>query len=152
MDNQQPVVILLVEDDPGHASLIRKNLKRGGFLNEVINVSDGQQALDFIGLAGEFAGRTPEGPLLIILDVNLPRIDGVEVLRRIKADARTAKIPVIILTTTDDPREIERCYEFGCSVYVTKPVIYEKFVDAVRRIGMFLQVVTVLREDEIRRD
>jgi CheY-like chemotaxis protein len=81
------------------------------------------------------------GPLLMILDINMPRVDGVEVLTRVKADETTSKIPVIMLTTTDDPREVERCYQSGCSVYITKPVEYDAFVEAVKRLGLFLQVV-----------
>ena len=75
----------------------------------------------------------------------MPRIDGVEVLRALKADARTALVPVIMLTTTDDPREVQRCYQLGCNVYVTKPVDYQTFIDAVKRLGLFLQVVQVPR-------
>jgi CheY-like chemotaxis protein len=83
-----------------------------------------------------------------MLDINMPRVDGVEVLRQIKANERTAKIPVIILTTTDDPREVQRCYELGCSVYVVKPVQYDEFIEAVKRLGLFLSIVKVPREDE----
>jgi CheY-like chemotaxis protein len=139
----QPLVIVLAEDDPGHASLVRKNLKRSGIVNEVVHVPDGRQALDYVRREGDFAGRGPAGPLLLVLDINMPRVDGVEVLRQVKADPATAKVPVIMLTTTDDPREVERCYELGCSVYVTKPVEYEPFVEAIQRLGLFLQVVAV---------
>ena len=89
--------------------------------------------------------RTITDFVLLLLDINMPRLDGVEVLRRIKADPETAKIPVIMLTTTDDPREVERCYELGCSVYLTKPVEYDGFIEAINRLGLFLQVVKVPR-------
>src|SRR5229473_3318412 len=102
--------ILLAEDDEGHASLIQRNLRRAGIVNEIKHVQDGQEALDYIDCQGRFSGRVPNGPLLLVLDINMPRVDGVEVLRRVKADARTARLPVVMLTTTDDPREVERCY------------------------------------------
>jgi CheY-like chemotaxis protein len=86
--------------------------------------------------------------LLILLDINMPRVNGVEVLHRLKTDQKTAKLPVIILTTTDDPREVERCYQLGCSVYITKPVAYEEFVEAIRRLGLFLSIVKAPREAE----
>ncbi|HTN77095.1 MAG TPA: response regulator [Pirellulaceae bacterium] len=152
MNESSPVTILLAEDDAGHASLIQRNLKRSGFVNEIVHVSDGQEALDYLRLQGKYADRRPDGPLLIVLDINMPRVDGMEVLRMVKSEATTAKIPVIMLTTTDDPREIERSYELGCNVYITKPVAYERFVEALQRVGLFLQVVTVLREDEARRE
>ncbi len=141
--NAQPLVILMAEDDPGHASLVRRNLRRAGVVNEVVRVEDGQEAVDYICREGEYAERNPVGSLIVLLDINMPRVDGVEVLRRLKADEKTKRIPVMMLTTTDDPREVERCYELGCSVYVTKPVEYEQFREAVRQLGLFLQFVEV---------
>jgi CheY-like chemotaxis protein len=141
--NTQPLMILMAEDDPGHASLVRRNLRRAGVVNEVVRVEDGQEALDFICREGPYADRGPVGSLIVLLDINMPRLDGVEVLRRLKADEETKKIPVMMLTTTDDPREVERCYDLGCSVYVTKPVEYEQFREAVRQLGLFLQFVEV---------
>src|SRR5258707_2786966 len=122
------LLILLAEDDDGHASLVQRNLKRAGLANEVVHVKDGQEVLDYIHCEGPHAGRIPSGPLLLLLDIKMPRLDGVEVLRRLKADEKTVKLPVIMLTTTDDPREVQRCYELGCSVYITKPVVYEDFI------------------------
>lgn len=145
----EPMVILLAEDDEGHALLIKKNIARAGIVNQIVHVTDGQQALDYIRREGQFTGRTASGPLLVVLDINMPRLDGVEVLTRVKADESTAKIPVIMLTTTDDPREIERCYESGCSVYITKPVEYDAFVDAVKRLGLLLQVVQLPSEGKV---
>jgi CheY-like chemotaxis protein len=143
----EPLVIVIAEDDAGHANLVQRNLKRAGIANEVVHVTDRQAALDFVRRKGAYEGRLPNGPLLLLLDINMPRVDGVEVLRQVKADESTAKVPVIMLTTTDDPREVERCYALGCSVYVTKPVEYEAFVEAVKRLGLFLQVVNVPREE-----
>lgn len=135
--------ILLAEDDEGHALLVQRNLTRSGLANRVVHVSDGQEALDYVFRQGKFAGRAHGAPLLLVLDINMPRVDGMEVLARIKSNEATARVPVIMLTTTDDPREIERCYQLGCSVYITKPVAYEAFVEAVKRLGLLLQIVQV---------
>jgi CheY-like chemotaxis protein len=137
----QPVHIILVEDDDGHASLVERNLRRAGLDNGFLRLKDGQEALDhFIGPNATFEGCT-SASCVLLLDINMPRVDGIEVLRRLKAEARTAMLPVIMLTTTDDPREVEKCYQMGCNVYITKPVEYESFVEAVKRLGFFLQVV-----------
>lgn len=146
----EALVILLAEDDEGHASLVMRNLKRAGISNSIIHVTDGQLALDFVRCQHGFAGRVPNGPLLLLLDIKMPRVDGVEVLRQLKEDSGTAKLPVIMLTTTDDPREVQHCYELGCSVYITKPVAYDEFIEAIKRLGLFLQVVAVPREDTLR--
>ena len=144
----EPLVILLAEDDEGHANLVQRNLHRAGIRNDIVRVRDGQEALEYVGRTGRFADRPTDRPLLLVLDINMPRVDGVEVLRRVKADPEHANVPVIILTTTDDPREVQRCYELGCSVYVTKPVEYDEFVEAIKRLGLFLAIVRVPREDE----
>ncbi|MBP3960847.1 response regulator [Gemmata sp. G18] len=142
------LVILLAEDDEGHAYLVQQNLLDAGLANRIVHVKDGQEALDYVRCEGAYHERTPNGPLLLLLDINMPRVDGVEVLRQIKADPKTTEFPVIMLTTTDDPREVKRCYELGCSSYVTKPVEYDRFVEAVRRLGLFLAIVKVPREDD----
>jgi CheY-like chemotaxis protein len=135
--------ILLAEDDEGHAYLVQTNLKRAGIANDITHVKDGQDALDYIHRRGDFENREGGQPLLMILDINMPRIDGVEVLNQIKNSPATASLPIIVLTTTDDPREVERCYQLGCNVYITKPVAYDDFVEAVKRLGLLLQVVQV---------
>ena len=142
----KPLDILLAEDDEGHAYLVQTNLKRAGIANPVTHVKDGQEALDYIFREGEYVSRDLGQPLLI-LDINMPRVDGVEVLTKIKNNPATALLPVIMLTTTDDPREVERCYQLGCNVYITKPVAYEDFVEAVKRLGLLLQVVQIPPED-----
>lgn len=139
--NTAPVTILLAEDDDGHASLVQRNLERAGLLNGFVRVRDGQELLDCLTQQQSAEGVPLSEELVILLDINMPRIDGIEALRQIKANPATQRIPVIMLTTTDDPREVNRCYELGCNVYVTKPVDYEGFIDAIRRLGMFLQVV-----------
>ena len=147
MPKCQDVTVLLAEDDPGHARLIEKNLRRSGIANDIITVGDGQQALDYLRAEGEHQGRRDRAPVLVLLDLNMPVLDGYQVLQRMKADERTRRIPVVILTTTDDPREVSRCYALGCNVYVTKPVDYQQFSEAVRKLGMFLSVVTVPDEE-----
>jgi CheY-like chemotaxis protein len=140
---REHLVILLAEDDDGHASLIERNLKRAGVSNEIARVRDGQEALDFVRREGAYSVRRPGTPLLVLLDIKMPRVDGTGVLQALKADPATAQTPVIMLTTTDDPREVDRCYQLGCSVYVTKPVKYQEFADALSRLGMFLEIVRV---------
>ncbi|MBL8795585.1 MAG: response regulator [Planctomycetia bacterium] len=137
--------IVLAEDDEGHATLVQRNLERAGLVNGFVHLKDGQEALDYFRNEGAYAGKPTTDTALLLLDIKMPRVDGIEVLRQLKADPRTALLPVIMLTTTDDPREIQRCYELGCSVYITKPVDYQAFVEAVRRLGLFLQVVKVPR-------
>jgi CheY-like chemotaxis protein len=137
----EPLAIVLAEDDDGHASLVQRNLERAGLADGLRRLRDGQEALDYLRAEGNYTGRDTSQSLLLLLDIKMPRVDGVEVLRQLKADPRTALIPVIMLTTTDDPREIQRCYELGCSVYITKPVDYQGFVEAIKRLGLFLQVV-----------
>jgi CheY-like chemotaxis protein len=136
-----PVTILLAEDDDGHAQLVQRNLERAGLLNGFLRVRDGQELLDCLRSRGSSHEQTLGEALVILLDINMPRIDGVETLRQIKANPDTHRIPVIMLTTTDDPREVDRCYELGCNVYITKPVDYDGFIDAIRRLGLFLQIV-----------
>jgi CheY-like chemotaxis protein len=142
-----PLDILLAEDDDGHAFLVQTNLKRAGIANPICRVRDGQEALDYVFREGEFANREAGQPLLMILDINMPRVDGVEVLSQLKKNPATASMPVIMLTTTDDPREVENCYQLGCNVYITKPVAYEEFVEAVKRLGLLLQIVQVPAEE-----
>jgi CheY-like chemotaxis protein len=137
MADIQKVTILLAEDDLGHARLIEKNLRRANITNDIIKARDGRQAVDYI--FGNTGGRT----LLVLLDLNMPVLDGYQVLERMKSDKRTKHIPVIILTTTDDPREVARCYELGCNIYITKPVDYEQFAETIRKLGLFLMVAMI---------
>ena len=143
MENHQPVTILLIEDDKGHALLIEKNLRRAGIVNDIITLDDGQKAVDFLFKQGDYGRDEHPAPHLILLDLDIPVLDGFQVLTIIKNDHRTKQIPVVMLTTTDTPHEVSRCYELGCNVYVTKPVEYDKFSEAIRRLGLFLAVVKV---------
>ncbi|MGA2436261.1 MAG: response regulator [Bryobacteraceae bacterium] len=137
----EEVTILLVEDDAAHARLIEKNLRRSNIANEIVKCTDGQQALDYLFHDGVQSHST--GRYLILLDLNMPGVNGYQVLERIKADTKTRTIPIIILTTTDDAREVKRCYEMGCNVYITKPVDYDNFAEAIRRLGLFLTIVSM---------
>ena len=143
MPDQHPITILLVEDDPGHTRLTEKNLRRASITNEILAIADGQQALDYLFSQGQYARSERRSPLLVLLDLNLPGLDGYQVLEQMKRDDRTRRIPVVILTTTDNAHEVDRCYDLGCNVYMTKPVDYDKFSEVIRKIGMFLSVVTV---------
>ena len=143
MPNMQQVTILLAEDDPGHARLIQKNLQRSKISNDIIHVNNGQDAINYLFGQGEYTEKNITLPLLVLLDLNMPVLDGYQVLERIKAHERTKRIPVIVLTTTDDLCEISRCYDLGCNAYLTKPVDYEQFSDVIRKIGLFLSIVTV---------
>jgi len=143
MPETQEVTILLAEDDPGHARLIEKNLRRSNIANDIVVVSDGQEALDYVFGECERSGNGCAPPLLMLLDLNMPVLDGYQVLERMKADERTRRVPVVVLTTTDDAREVSRCYDLGCNVYVTKPVDYEQFSEAIRKLGLLLSIVTV---------
>lgn len=130
--------ILLVEDDEGHATLIRMNIEDAGLSNPIIHVTDGQAALDYVWQA---TGAHDLASLLILLDLNLPAVDGFGVLEQLKSDERTQKIPVIVLTSTNNPQEIDRCYTLGCNVFLRKPVAYDQFIHAIKQLGMFLSVI-----------
>ncbi len=137
------VVILVADDDAGHARLIEKNLVRAGLKNEVLRFEDGQEILDFLFGWDVVRKHTPETSYLLLLDIRMPKVDGVEVLRQVKGHAELCKIPVIMLTTTDDPREVERCHAIGCSNYIVKPVDYEKFAEAIKQLGLFIALVEI---------
>ncbi len=139
----QDVVILLAEDDAGHANLIRKNLARAGIVNEILLFRDGQEILDFLFQQGDGLHREPECAYVLLLDIRMPKVDGLQVLERVKNDPELRKMPVLMITTTDDPREVERSHALGCNNYITKPIDYDKFVNAIRQLGMFLAVVQV---------
>ena len=139
----QPPTILIVDDDEGHAILIRENLEMAGLRNSVQHFRDGQAILDYLFDATGKAVRGHEGTYLVLLDIRMPKVDGIEVLRRIKADPELRKLPVIMLTTTDDTREVSRCHELGCNVYIQKPVDYDKFAEAIRRLGLFVMLLLV---------
>ena len=142
MNAQQPVNIVMIEDDEGHARLIEKNIRRAGISNQIHHFLDGTTALHF--LYEDPSGPVHNGPALILLDLNLPDMSGIDILARIKGEGSPLRrAPVVVLTTTDDKQEIQRCYDLGCNVYITKPVNYENFAAAIRQLGLFLSVIQV---------
>lgn len=143
MANSQEVTIVMVEDDLGHATLIEKNLRRAGIMNRLVHIDNGRKAIEYFNCTGEYAGQEKPQAVLVLLDLNLPEVEGFDILKNLKENPDTRLIPVIILTTTDNPREIERGYELGCNVYVTKPVEYESFAESIRKLGLMLAVVKI---------
>jgi CheY-like chemotaxis protein len=141
--NAHPVTILLIEDDPGHARLIEKNVRRAGVNNEIMPFADGTSAVNYLFGLDSDGERIVRRPILVLLDLNLPDMSGIDVLARIKSDEMLRRAPVIVLTTTDDKVEIQRCYDLGCNVYITKPVEYESFAVAIRQLGLFISVMQV---------
>jgi len=139
--------IIIAEDNEGHVLLVKKNLRRAGIKNEILHFSNGQDLLDFLFQQGENQNGKQ---YLLLLDIRMPKVDGIEVLRQIKQDKRFQKMPVIMLTTTDNPQEIDKCYELGCNVYITKPVDYEKFMEAINRLGLFIMVIEVPKLPEMK--
>jgi CheY-like chemotaxis protein len=137
VSQSNPVKIVMVEDDHGHAKLIEKNIRRANISNEIVHFDHGQPALDYL-FSEEVRAN---GPMLILLDLNLPDMSGIDILGEVKRDERLKRAPVVVLTTTDDKTEIQRCYDLGCNVYITKPVDYESFSGAIRQLGLFLSVM-----------
>jgi CheY-like chemotaxis protein len=142
-EGNREVIILIAEDDAGHARLIEKNLNRAGLRNQIVRFDNGQAVLDFLLRNGAGRQRRSDAPYLLLLDIRMPQVDGIEVLRQLKQDQELRKIPVIMLTTTDDPREVERCHAIGCSSYMVKPVDYDKFAEAITSLGLYLSLVKV---------
>jgi len=143
MNANTPVTIIMIEDDEGHARLIERNIRRSGVNNEIMPFSNGTEAIKYL-LGSDGTGVHHKGrALLILLDLNLPDMTGIEILRQIKDNKYLKATPVVVLTTTDDSQEIKRCYELGCNVYITKPVNYESFANAIRQLGLFFSVMQV---------
>lgn len=139
----QEVTIVMIEDDEGHARLIEKNVRRAGVNNEIVPFTLGAKALDFI-LGESRDGLVSKGRyLLVLLDLNLPDMSGINILEQIKSNEYTRRLPVVVLTTTDDETEIQKCYDLGANVYITKPVDYEGFANAIKNLGLFFSVIQI---------
>ena len=144
MSKPKPVSIVMIEDDQGHARLIEKNIRRAGVNNEIIPFADGTSALRYFhGEDGQGGARHAGRSHLVLLDLNLPDMTGIDILERLKSNEHTRRSPVIVLTTTDDQREIQRCYDLGANVYITKPLNYDSFANAIRQLGLFLSVIQI---------
>jgi CheY-like chemotaxis protein len=140
--------ILLVEDDPGHALLIKKNLRRWGVTHDIVALDDGQKAVDYLFKQGAYVADEHPAPSLILLDLNLPVLSGDQVLEKIKNDKRTKNIPVVVLTTTDNPHEVTRCYDLGANLYITKPVGYDQFSEAIQKLSMFISIIKTPEKEQ----
>ena len=130
--------VLLAEDDEGHATLVRRNFKRAGLPTDVVVLRDGQELLDYVHYRGTFADRPELGPTAVILDLNMPRLGGFDVLEHLKQNEQFARIPVFVLTTSDNPLELERCYALGAAACLVKPVDFGEFGEMAQRFARFL--------------
>lgn len=145
--NPQVINILLVEDNPDHVELILKALRDNKVLNEVHVATDGEEALDFLYRRGEYASAPRPG--LILLDIKLPKVDGMEVLRRVKADPNLMSIPVVMLTTSAGEKEILESYNYGANSYIVKPVDFEQFVKVIKDLRLYWTLINSLPESVI---
>jgi CheY-like chemotaxis protein len=141
MDKFEQVDILLVEDNPADAELAMRALRKGKLANHVTWVKDGAEALDFIFRKGAYAGRPDQNPRLILLDLKLPKVDGIEVLKHVKEDERTRAIPVVMVTSSQEWRDMSDSYGLGVNSYVVKPVDFEQFSETVAKAGFYWMVV-----------
>jgi CheY-like chemotaxis protein len=133
--------ILLVEDDPRDVELTMTALGEYNLVNEIVVTRDGQQALDYLYCRGEFSARSSVNPAVLLLDLKLPKVDGLEVLQKIKSDERLKIIPVVVLTSSREEKDMMRSYKLGVNAYVVKPVDFHEFVNAVRELGIFWAVI-----------
>jgi CheY-like chemotaxis protein len=133
--------ILIVEDDPNDVELTLTALADYNLANEVVVTRDGQQALDYLYCRGEFSTRPTENPAVILLDLKLPKVDGLEVLQQIKSDEHLKMIPVVVLTSSHEEKDLMRSYSLGVNAYVVKPVDFHEFVNAVKELGVFWAVI-----------
>ena len=141
---EQSKTILLVEDNPDDAALTLRALKKNNIMNEVIVARDGVEALDYMHGTGEYADRNVlDLPQLILLDLKLPKLDGLEVLKRVRADDRTALQPVVVLTTSVEEQDVVSSYKLGANSYIRKPVDFDQFMEAVRQLGLYWLVMNV---------
>ncbi len=140
---REDIVILIAEDDSGHFALVKKNLWRSCVSNSFLHFKNGQDVLDFLYMRGDGPKMTPNTAYLLLLDIRMPKVNGTDVLSEIKQHPELKKIPVIMLTTTDSSREVQRCYDMGCSFYIVKPSKYNDFMASVEHLGALLSLAGV---------
>ena len=150
MTKNNPIKVLLVEDNPDHAEITMKALEKGGCVKKINIVTDGEQALCYLRGEGDYADRVKFPiPELVLLDIKLPKVDGIEVLRKIKHDPVLKKIPIIILTTSESDKDIANAYTEGANSYISKPVSFEKFIAKITDLGLYWVDTNILpRVDE----
>jgi two-component system response regulator len=135
-------VILLVEDNPSDIGLTQRAFSKSAIRNELVVAEDGQEALDYLFCTGPHSGRDiADTPMLILLDLKLPRVDGLEVLRRVRADSRTRRIPVVILTSSNEEQDIAAGYDLGTNSYIRKPVDFQQFAEVIKQLGLYWLVI-----------
>jgi two-component system response regulator len=138
----EEIEILLIEDSENDAEMTMRGLKKHNIANKITHLSDGAEGLNFIFAEGEFAGRNlVKKPKLILLDLKMPKVDGIEVLRKLKSDKRTKTIPIVVLTSSKEDPDIKACYELGANSYIVKPVGFDNFSKAIEEIGMYWMVL-----------
>jgi len=137
MDQFEQVEILLIEDNPLDAELTIRALKKGGLANNLLWLKDGEQALDYVFRRGRYTDRDDVLPRLVLLDLKMPRVDGIEVLKAIKQDERTRRIPIVIMTSSQEERDVAQSYDLGANSYVVKPVDFGAFADIARQAGFY---------------
>lgn len=134
--------ILLVEDNPSDIQLTRRALQKNSISNELVVAEDGQEALDYLFCTGKYGGRSiADLPVLVLLDLNLPRVGGLEVLKRIRADARIRRLPVVILTSSTEQEDLAKGYDYGTNSYIRKPVDFHQFAEVIRQLGLYWLVI-----------
>ena len=134
----EEVEILLVEDNPADAEMTTRALRRNNLANRLRWVKDGEEALEFMFCSGAYAGRNPgSGPKLVMLDIKMPKVDGIEVLRRLKENPTTRAIPVVVMTSSNEERDVVESYQLGVNSYIVKPVEFDSFLETVAKIGMY---------------
>lgn len=143
MLKNKETIIVIADDDDGHAELIKEALEDAGICNKMIRFPNGDETWNFFNNKDSENAISQDKNYLLLLDINMPILDGIEVLRRMKANKELKEIPIIMLTTTDDPKEIEECYKIGCNFYITKPVDFVKFAETLRRLGLFIEIVSI---------
>ena len=138
MPDVKAVEVLLVEDNPNDQELTLRALKKKNISNRIHVVNDGAEAIDFLFGTGAYAGRTrQDAPKVVLLDIKLPKVNGIEVLRKVKADAELRKMPIVMLTSSKEEPDVEECYRLGVNSYIVKPVDFDKFTDAVVQLGFY---------------